>query len=129
MVTPGFSYQGQDLAFVPMPWSATFDLISGNLRRVFERMLANTDATSAAAIPVERIRGPILLVSATTDEFWPSMEMSNDMMLRLREHQFAFHAEHWPITGGRSEPLDEFPLIEAFLRGHFAANVSVRECD
>ena len=120
MVTPAFSLHDQPLPFVPVPWSTTGDLLAGNLRGAFETMMDDTAAMEQAAIAVERIAGPILFVSATRDEAWPSREMSDAMMQRLRAHGFAHAAEHIVVEGGHNEPLDEFPRIEAFLDTRFA---------
>jgi dienelactone hydrolase len=120
MVTPAFSLHDQPLPFVPVPWSTTGDLLTGNLRGAFETMMRDTAAMERAAIAVERISGPILLVSATRDEAWPSREMSEAMMQRLSAHGFVHAAEHIVVEGGHNEPLDEFPRIEAFLDTHFA---------
>jgi len=120
MVTPAFSLHDQPLPFVPVPWSTTGDLLAGNLRGAFETMMDDTAAMEQAAIAVERIAGPILFVSATRDEAWPSREMSDAMMQRLRAHGFAHAAEHIVVEGGHNEPLDEFPRIEAFLEANFA---------
>lgn len=119
MVTPGYSLHGQSLPFVPMPWSAAGDLIRGNLRGAFERMMENRPAMEAAAIAVERIRGPLLFVSASKDEMWPSREMSDAMMARLAAQDFAYPHEHQVIAGGHTAPLKAFPQIEAFLATHF----------
>src|SRR3546814_6157914 len=93
MVTPAFSLHDQPLPFVPVPWSATGDLLTGNLRGAFEKMMRDTAAMERAAIAVEKIGGPILFVSATRDEAWPSKEMSDAMMQRLRNHEFAHRSE------------------------------------
>lgn len=68
MKTSAFTFHGQPLPFVPMPWSAVPDLLQHRLRPAFEKMLTNTAAVEAAAIPVERINGPVYLMSATRDE-------------------------------------------------------------
>lgn len=120
MVTPGFSFHDKPLQFVPMPWSATPDLLTGNLRGAFETMMRNTSAMEGAAIPVERINGPVYFVSAAQDDMWPSREMADAMMKRLKARKFGHVAEHLVVQGGHSEPLDEFPKMEAFLRTHFA---------
>lgn len=120
MTTPGFSFQGRPLPFVPVPWSATFDLLTGNLRGAFEKMMRDTAAMERAAIPVERINGPIYFVSASEDEMWPSKEMADSMMERLRARGFRHAAEHLVVPGGHNEPLDEFPKMELFLQQHFA---------
>lgn len=120
MTTPGFSLHDKSLPFVPVPWSATPNLLVQDLRGAFDKMVANTAAMDAAAIPVERINGPIYFVSASQDEFWPSREMSDAMMERLKQHGFQHPAEHLVVEGGHSEPLDEFPNMEAFLHENFA---------
>ncbi|MEO6227663.1 MAG: acyl-CoA thioester hydrolase/BAAT C-terminal domain-containing protein [Thermomonas sp.] len=120
MITPGFSLHDKQLPFVPVPWSATPNLLVHDLRGAFDKMVANTAAMEAAAIPVERINGPVYFVSASQDEFWPSRDMSDAMMARLKRHDFQHPAEHLVVEGGHSEPLDEFPKMEAFLHENFA---------
>lgn len=119
MTTPGFSRGDKPLPFVPMTWGATPDLLVGNLRGAFETIMQDEAAMARAAIPVERIAGPVLFVSASRDEAWPSREMSDAMMQRLQAHGFRHHAEHLVVAGGHAEPLDEFPKMEAFLDTHF----------
>ena len=119
MTTPGFSLRDQPLPFVPMTWGATPDLLVGNLRGVFESLMRDEAAMQRAAIPVERIAGPVLFVSAAKDEMWPSKEMADAMMQRLQAHGFRHPAEHLVVAGGHAEPLDEFPKMEAFLDTHF----------
>ena len=120
MTTPGFSLHDKPLPFVPMTWGATPDLLVGNLRGAFDKMVTDRAAMEAAAIPVERINGAVYFVSASRDEFWPSQDMSAAMMSRLKRHGFTHPAEHLVVDGGHSEPLDEFPKMEAFLKTHFA---------
>ena len=119
MTTPGFSFRDASLPFVPMTWSATPDLLVGNLRGAFETIMQDKAAMARAAIPVEQINGPVYFVSAAQDEAWPSKEMSDAMLLRLKAHGFRHPAEHLVVQGGHSEPLDEFPKMEAFLDTHF----------
>lgn len=120
MTTAGFSFHDKPLPFVPMTWSATPYLFARDLRAAFETMMRDEAAMARAAIPVERIDGPVLFVSAAQDEMWPSKEMADAMMRRLRAHGFRHHAEHLVVQGGHAEPLDEFPKMEAFLNTHFA---------
>ena len=119
MTTPGFSRGDKPLPFVPMTWGATPDLLVGNLRGAFETIMQDEAAMARAAIPVERINGPVQFVSASRDEAWPSKEMSDAMMQRLKARGFRHHAEHLLVQGGHAEPLDEFPKMEAFLETRF----------
>ncbi len=119
MTTAGFSLHDQPLPYVPMTWGATPDLLVGNLRGAFDTLMRDEAAMARAVIPVERIAGPVLFVSASRDEAWPSREMSDAMMQRLKARGFRHHAEHLVVAGGHAEPLDEFPKMEAFLDTHF----------
>ena len=119
MTTPGFSFHDQPLPFVPMTWGATPDLLVGNLRGAFETIMQDKEAMQRAAIPVEKINGPVQFVSASQDEAWPSKEMSDAMMQRLEANGFRHAAEHLVVRGGHGEPLDEFLKMEAFLDTHF----------
>ena len=121
MTTPGFSLNDQPLPFVPMTWGATPDLLVGNLRGAIETIMHDEAAMQRAAIAVEKINGPVQFVSASRDEMWPSKEMADAMMLRLKANGFLHHSEHLVVQGGHGEPLDEFPKMEAFLQRHFQA--------
>lgn len=118
MITPGFSHNEKPLPFVPVPWSAAPAMLSGDLRGAFEKMIENTDAMEKAAIKVENISGPLLLISGTKDEQWPSMEMSNAMMKRLENRAFPYFTQHIPLEGGHNEHHDEFGKVIQFLDEH-----------
>jgi uncharacterized protein len=119
--TSSWTYKGKEVPFVPMTWAAAPAVISRDLRKAFTIMLEDTVAVQAALIPVERINGPVLLVSASKDEMWPSMEMSNEVMARLKANQFAHPYEHLVIEGGHTAPLDHFDEILDFVRREFPA--------
>jgi len=115
MTTPGLSYNGKPLPFVPVPWSATTDLLSGNLRGAFEKMMQNTEAVEAAAIRVDNISGPVLLISGTEDEQWPSMEISETIISLLNDNNFSYPSLHIPLEGGHNEHHDNFDKVITFL--------------
>ena len=48
----------------------------------------------AATIPVERTQGPILFISGEADDLWPSTELAEISVRRLRETKFPFRFEH-----------------------------------
>jgi uncharacterized protein len=91
-----WSSGGQEVPFVPIPytWTSLRGMITGKRTRMFEMALRNQHAVEAAGIPVERIQGPILLVSFTRDQVWPSTLMSNQLMQRLRDAGFRYRYEH-----------------------------------
>lgn len=119
--TSAFMLHGKPVPFVPVPRTAIPDLIAHNLYGAFEKMLANKDAVATAAIPVEKINGPVLLMSATHDELWPSTRMSNNMMQRLTRSNFPYIHVHEAIPGPHAAPLAHFDDVEAFLAAHFLA--------
>lgn len=55
-----------------------------DMRFVYERMLE--DATAASAIKVERINGPVMLISPERDTMWPSDEACRRIKRRLLMH-------------------------------------------
>jgi len=97
---PSFTVGGRPLPHMPpVPALASaLTVISrdGTVRAapLFLHRLADTAAAARAAIPVERIRGAILLVSATDDAQWPSTVMAEQVMARLRAHRFAYPYSH-----------------------------------
>lgn len=122
MITSSFTLNGKQLPFVPVPWSAAPSLLSGDLRKSFELMLEDQAAVEKARIPVEAIEGPILLISATKDEMWPSKEMSEDIMRRLEANDFVYPSQHIAVEGGHNSVLGQFRQIEDFLRKNLISN-------
>ena len=49
---------------------------------------------NAAAIEVEHIHGPVLLISSRADAMSPSSRMANDIEARLRANRFAYGIEN-----------------------------------
>src|SRR5699024_9809025 len=47
-----------------------------------------------ASIKVEKINGPILLLSGKDDQVWPSARMADMLDSRLVEHSFKFQVEN-----------------------------------
>jgi len=117
--TSSWTLQGEEVPFVPMPWAAVPSALKHDLRQAFTIMLQDTAAVEKALIPVEKINGPVLLLSATRDEMWPSTEMSNAMMQRLTLKHFSYPYVHKVIEGGHTDVLDHFDLVIDFLQVHF----------
>ncbi|MGH9731142.1 MAG: acyl-CoA thioester hydrolase/BAAT C-terminal domain-containing protein [Candidatus Acidiferrales bacterium] len=70
-------------------------------RNLFRAALRNRNAIARAQIPVERTRGPILLISGGDDHVWPASRMAEMICARLRAHNFAHSVEHlhYPKAG------------------------------
>jgi dienelactone hydrolase len=65
----------------------------------YRRNLADTAARAEAAIAVERIAGPVLLISGEDDQLWPASEMGEQIMARLATHQHPYPYQHFHYPG------------------------------
>jgi pimeloyl-ACP methyl ester carboxylesterase len=119
MDTSSLSYQGKELAYVPFTPDAYPALMKRDLRAAFSILMENKPAMAEAAIKVENIQAPLLFLSAKKDEMWPSTEMSEQMMQRLKEKKFAYVNQHVAIEGGHAAPLKHFDVVEEFLNTNF----------
>ncbi|RYY54831.1 MAG: hypothetical protein EOO09_12940 [Chitinophagaceae bacterium] len=122
--SPAWTFGGKDLPFVPVNEAAVPFLKKQDLRGAFSAMLLDSVAEKSAMIPVEKINGPVLLLSATEDRICPSTPMCEKMSTRLTQYKFPFHTEHHAIKGGHGEPLKHFPLVRQFLRDYFRKSAS-----
>ena len=87
-----WSYRGEPIPFVPYDLSNLPD--PNNILSIYRNSLKQQEAVRRALIPVSRIKGPILLFSATDDRMWPSVEMSDMIMRTLRDQGFRYPFEH-----------------------------------
>jgi hypothetical protein len=60
----------------------------------YQYRLQKTKNLDQVQIPVERINGPILLISGKDDRMWPSFTLSELVMHRLKDYQHPFTDEH-----------------------------------
>ncbi len=122
-----WSFQGKPVPFLPLarPLPSELIRITGSFfdgrpisgRPFYERALTNMTAAEAATIAVERINGPVLLVSGTGDELWPSTRLSGMVVERLRAHDHPFHYEHLRYEGaGHLITLPGYEPQEAWAR-------------
>lgn len=67
----------------------------------FLKMMENEEAAKAAVIPVENIKGAVLMISGEDDQMWPSTMFSNQVMARLKAQGFEKPYQHlsYPKTG------------------------------
>ncbi len=65
----------------------------------FLRTLEDRAAAEAAEIPVERINGPVLLISGQDDQMWPSHVLADIAMKRLARHHHPFPYTHLSYPG------------------------------
>jgi pimeloyl-ACP methyl ester carboxylesterase len=119
--TSCWTKDGKALPFVPVNEASVPYLVKGDLRKTFEAMLQDSTAERMAAIAVEQVKGPLLLLSATQDEITPSTPSCEAIMARLKKKDFPYEAKHLAIEGGHAEPLNHFAEIFDFMEKHFPA--------
>lgn len=114
-----WTYDTIELPFVPVNEAAVPFLMKRDLRGTFTAMLQDTVAEQKALIKVEKIKAPILLISATEDEIAPTTPMCKKIINRLKQHNFQYYTEHVAIVGSHAEPLQHFELVFNFLKHKF----------
>lgn len=70
-----------------------------SMREMFLMSLDGANERPETAIPVERINGPILLLSGMDDALWPSTHMSDRIIARLQGARFRHSYEHRAYPG------------------------------
>jgi dienelactone hydrolase len=103
---PAWTYRGEAVPFIqPSSGSpAVSETAPGEpipLTPIFLHMHTDKDAVAAATIPVERINGPVLLISGDDDQMWPSTPFSRNVVERLSSQGFLHPFEHrgYPDAG------------------------------
>jgi len=99
---PSWTFQGQPVPFVPYAMDPTYRPGANfPIRPVinYRYRLQDRERVEQAAIPVERIQGPVLLISGQDDQLWPSAEMAEMILARLRNHQHRFVSRHLSYEG------------------------------
>ena len=69
------------------------------MRPIFSKVLSQADSHPEVAIPVERINGPVLLISGRDDNLWPSTDMADRVIARLKKAKFRHDATHLAYDG------------------------------
>lgn len=107
---PAWTWRGEPIASAPLPvrrfmWRSAIPVVAMRrpvmFRSLFRAGLKNSDAVARAAIPVEQINGPLLLISGGDDHVWPAEMMAKAIVTRLQECGFACTVEHlhYPAAG------------------------------
>jgi dienelactone hydrolase len=104
---PAWVHEGNPLPYVPFHIGPTFmaRYVWGSLTRrpvaLQPMFVASLHRIKGAdvEIPVERIRGPILLGSGQADRKWPSDMMARRIMDRLKRHSHPFADAHMSYEG------------------------------
>jgi uncharacterized protein len=113
--TSSWMYNEREVTYVPAPFKTIWPALKGDLLGAFSMMLENKEAVTQAEIEVEKINGPIFILSADQDEQWPAKDMCEQLVERLKRKKFAHRYEHIVVKGTHIEPLNHFDKVYAFL--------------
>lgn len=110
-----WSRNGQGLPFAPfnLIWTDFQKLLKKEpiaFREWYNPEKINPDRVKTAAIEVEKINGPVLLISGSDDQMWPSEVFSEMVMKRLKEHGHPYPNQHISFEGaGHAYELPYLP--------------------
>ena len=93
-IKPSWKYNGKDIPYIPMDKIFGKGAPTINTLEYWESGLKKNDYAELAAIKVEEIEGPILLLSGKDDKVWPSSLMADRIGKRLMEHSFNYSFEN-----------------------------------
>ncbi len=99
-----WSLGGRPVPFVPYDFSKGFN--PNDCLSMYKQSLAQREAVQKAIIEVEKINGPILLLSGAQDCLWPSSEMGDMICRRLVQKGFPYRYEHMKYADA-GHTLDE----------------------
>jgi dienelactone hydrolase len=88
------------------------------LTPIFLRTLEDEEMVREATIPVERINGPVLLISGKDDAMWPSTRYSEMVMARLKEHNHPYPDQHLAYDGAGHIIGQPWVPTTVFASGH-----------
>ena len=123
--TPAWTWHGK-----PLPFMNDLKLTDGEWREANQLYETNSGAAStwfviqhgdpatvsAASIPVEKINGPVLLISGNDDKLWPSTQMEDMVMKRLAEARHPFPDGHLAYSGaGHFIPVPNVPTTTSLI--------------
>jgi len=95
-----WQYKNYHFPFVKFKLSALIEYIlrkiifhKSELSNIYKKSIQGYKA-EISEIPVERINGPLLLLSSERDEIWPSALFCNKIIERLKKHNFPYTYNH-----------------------------------
>ncbi len=120
--TSSWTFHNEDIPCITASKESIQLIRGGDFYSGFSEILTDEQSVNAAEIQVERINCPILILSATEDEVWPSTMMANKIGERLRSNNFSHPYKHIAIEGGHAEPAKHFDFVFEFLETHLAVD-------
>ena len=101
---PSWTYQGESVPYLfPPDAAARHEQVTARepvaLTPWYLGNLEDHEAVERATIPVERINGPVLLLSGQDDQMWPSPVLAGIAAERLAQHGHPYPVRHCRYAG------------------------------
>jgi uncharacterized protein len=133
LVAPSVSFPEADNKVSTSSWThndkevpylkLSYDLIKKNgWLKTIETELKNKENVESSSIKVENINGFVFLTSAKTDELWPSGQMCDDIISRLKANNFKFNYKHVSVDGGH-QPSKHWDVAFKFIENNIASGL------
>jgi hypothetical protein len=109
-----WTFDDKEVPYLRLP----YDVIKkdGWLKTI-ETALKKEDGNGESFIKVEKIKGFVFLTSGKIDEFWPSRQMCDHIVDRLKKNDFKNHYEHVSFDGGH-QPSKHWEVVFKFIDEH-----------
>jgi hypothetical protein len=124
------------VAGAPLPSIVPANLSANeSFAQTFVDELSEAERRLETAIPVEKINGPVLLLSGSEDALWPANLMSDRIIARLKANHFDHQALHRNFDGAGhavfvGDPASTRGLLDAtlkFMGGSAPANAKAQQ--
>ncbi|MCX7746693.1 MAG: hypothetical protein N2645_07370 [Clostridia bacterium] len=97
-----WSYKGKNLSFAPFIYNENYKKAleiwetehKDMWVEVYRDALRDPEAERKSAIPIERAKCPVFLLSGKLDTSWPSFNMCESLIKRLKENHYKYSYQH-----------------------------------
>jgi dienelactone hydrolase len=107
---------GKPLAWMRDDWKMGEPMVNGFVRTLDRATPAELEA---AAIPVEKIRGSVLLFSSTADQIWPSSRFAEAAIERMRAKGKRGARDHFAYADASHLMMGPGPGITSYGEGQY----------
>ena len=114
-----WTYQGKDVPSMRLP-----DIKDVPQLQRFAKALEDKEQVRKAMFAFEKINGPLLLVSASNDQIWPSTPMSKQIVDYLKAKQFPHQVDHKIYPTGHGFSSETAPEIKQMIIDHFVRTLN-----
>ncbi len=115
-----WKYKGKPYPFVPYDISRGINV--ANLRPMYELSLTHSQSVNQAIIPIEKINGPVLLLTGEDDTMWPACSMAESLVDRFRTKKFPHTFKHVNYNHA-GHTLNEFFMLGGTKEGNKIARI------